>query len=172
MNRLHNRVMKHIEDTSRSVIEYGNLRRDEKWGEFTKKGDKIVFSYLVDVIAQRPMKYEIYYNLESQDYYCYSQLALKTDMANLLQFTSPDFEHLTKRLMVLAENIPNLRERRLREYIYSTAGQKPKRKWMRFFKKNDPDRDYLDTVIETMKDQKRISEHEARGLHKYVQELK
>ncbi|MBL8033192.1 MAG: hypothetical protein JNJ69_05805 [Leptospiraceae bacterium] len=97
-------------------------------------------------------------------------------MANVLQFTSDDIDELVARLNMLAAEIPAMRERMLRQHLYSLKSEKSQRRWIDFFKKRTPEEDMaslsvLRESIQAMLTQGKISKNEALKLMSYAETL-
>ncbi|MFO1472398.1 MAG: hypothetical protein U1F27_15340 [Turneriella sp.] len=122
INKVTKKLFNRLRKDSKSLIEYGNLRRGKPWG--LKEGNTVVWSYLVDLLADRPLIYKIVYDIGAARYTCYSRSGGRNEMANVLQFTSDDLDELVARLNTLAAEIPAMRERMLRQHLYALKAKK------------------------------------------------
>lgn len=169
MNSLFDRVIEELENRVSDAVEYGNLRKMPDWGE--RRGDTLVYRLEVDMILERPMVYMIRYDLDFDDFRCYSRMGGRSMISNLLQFEAGSREELAEKLTELAVNIPAMRERMIKEYIFSLFHREPRKRWRKFFKKDNPRAESLISIIREMKIQSKISENEAETLIAYVHEM-
>lgn len=174
INHVTKKLFQKLRKESKSLTEYGNLRRGKPWG--VREGNELVWIFLVDLLADRPLIYKIVYNIDDGRYTCYSRSGGKNEMANVLQFTSNDIDELISRLYTLAAEIPAMRERMLRQHIYALKNEKFPRRWLDFFRKRDPSEGTqmlttLREVIQTMLAQGKISKNEALKLMAYAETL-
>ncbi|MFO1527313.1 MAG: hypothetical protein U1F16_15195 [Turneriella sp.] len=174
INKVTRRLFNRLRKERKSLIEYGNLRRGKPWG--LKDGNEVVWTYLVDLLADRPLIYKVVYNLHDARYTCFSRSGGRNEMANVLQFTSDDIDELVARLNMLAAEIPAMRERMLRQHLYSLKSEKSQRRWIDFFKKRTPEEDMaslsvLRESIQAMLTQGKISKNEALKLMSYAETL-
>lgn len=174
INQVTKKLFHKLRKESKSLIEYGNLRRGKPWG--VHEGNELVWTFLVDLLADRPLIYKIVYNAADGRYTCYSRSGGKNEMANVLQFTSDDIDELVSRLNTLAAEIPAMRERMLRQHLYALKNEKFPRRWLDFFRKKDPAEGMqiltaLREVIQAMLSQGKISKNEALKLMAYAETL-
>jgi hypothetical protein len=174
INKLTARLFHKLRKESKSLIEYGNLRRGKPWG--LKEGRELVWTFLVDLLADRPLIYKIVYNLDEGRYTCYSRSGGHNEMTNVLQFTSDDIDELISRLSMLAAEIPAMRERMLRQHLYAIKNEGTPKRWLRFFHKRDPAAElkslaHLREVVQSMLAQNKISKNEALKLMAYAETL-
>lgn len=174
INKVTKKLFNRLRKDSKSLIEYGNLRRGKPWG--TREGNTVVWSFLVDLLADRPLIYKVVYDLSEGRYTCYSRSGGRNEMANVLQFTSDDIDELVARLNTLAAEIPAMRERMLRQHLYALKSEKNPRRWLDLFRKRHPEEDMqslamLREAIQTMLTQTKISKNEALKLMSYAETL-
>lgn len=158
----------------KSLLEYGNLRRGKPWG--LKDGNELSWTFLVDLLADRPLTYKIAYNIHEGRYRCYSRSGGKNEMANVLQFTSDDLDELVARLNNLAAEIPAMRERMLRLHLYALRNEKKAKRWLDIFRRKNPEEEMasltrLREVVQSMLAQNKISKNEALKLMSYAETL-
>lgn len=171
MNKLTKQIFSNLRKDTSTYIEYGNIRRGKPWGD--KDNDQIQWVYLIDLLSDRPLVFKIVYDLRQNKFICYSRSGGKNEMANVLQFSTTDFNELSAKLLELASQIPVMRERMLRQHIFSLAGEKSKKRWLVFFNKDNRDEefDHLKSSIRSMLEQGKISEREADKLVSYAKNL-
>lgn len=171
MNKLTKKIFHNLRKDTSSYIEYGNIRRGKPWGE--KDNDQIQWIYLIDLLSDRPLVFKIVYDIKQAKFICYSRSGGKNEMANVLQFSTSDFNELSVKLLELAAQIPVMRERMLRQHIFSLAGEKSKKRWLVFFHNDNRDREFdqLKVSIKNMLDKGKISEREADKLISYAKNL-
>jgi len=174
INKVTRRLFKGLRQNHKSLIEYGNLRRGKPWG--MKESNQLSWIFMVDLLSDRPLIYKITYNLYDGRYSCYSRSGGKNEMMNVLQFTSDDIDELVARLTMLAAEIPAMRERMLRQYLYTLRQEKTPKRWLDFFKRPSHEEEMqsvsmLRDVIQSMLVQKKISKHEALKLMAYAETL-
>jgi len=168
IDQLNRTVLNKLKKENYNPLEYGNLRKGDIWGEISD--GIITWSYNIDVIIGKPITYLVTYNIEKKEFSCYAKTA-KTNFSNILQFTTHDFSELSYRLDELAFHIPSLRERMLREYLYSESRRGPRKKWFTLFTKGDQMTEHLESVILNLILQSKISENEAARLRIYANNL-
>lgn len=174
INRLTQRLFQKLRKDSKSLVEYGNLRRGKPWG--AREGHELVWTFLVDLLAERPLIYKIVYDSAQARYTCYSRSGGKNEMTNILQFTSDDIDELVSRLNMLAAEIPAMRERMLRQHLYSLKSEKSPRRWLDVFRRKNPAEEMqtltmLREVVQSMLAQDKISRNEALKLIAYAETL-
>ncbi|HRP70484.1 MAG TPA: hypothetical protein PLY93_13220 [Turneriella sp.] len=174
INKAIKKLLHNLHHDSKSYLEYGNLRRGKPWG--LREGREIVWIFLVDLLAERPLIYKITYHIDEGRYHCYSRSGGRNEMTNVLQFSSDSLDELIERLNMLASEVPAIRERMLRQYIYSMKNQKTSKRWMDFFKKKDNQLNadtllHLKEAVHAMEGQHKISKGEAMKLLGYVEML-
>ena len=174
INKVTARLFQKLRKDSKSLIEYGNLRRGKPWG--LKEGRELVWTFLVDLLADRPLIYKVVYNAEQARYTCYSRSGGRNEMSNVLQFTSDDIDELVARLNMLAAEIPAMRERMLRQHLYALKNEKFPRRWLDLFRKRDQAEELqtlttLREVVQSMLAQNKISKNEALKLMAYAETL-
>lgn len=130
----------------------------------------------MDLLAERPLVYKVTYNLFDGRYTCYSRSGGKNEMMNVLQFTSANIDELVARLTMLASEIPAMRERMLRQHLYTLKQDKNPKRWLDFFRKISPEEEMqslamLREVIHSMLTQNKISKQEALKLMAYAETL-
>ncbi|MDH5719067.1 MAG: hypothetical protein OEZ13_00460 [Spirochaetia bacterium] len=171
INHLHSEISEKIKVQNKSLIEFGNLRKSGVWAK--KEPDTIKWVYEIDVLSEKPLSFSIIYNILDKTFSCYSQIGLKNDISNILQFQTKNYDELFRKILELSLNIPALRERMMREYVYLQSGQNPKQKWKTLFKK-DADKDkekFLIGIVNTLESEKKISTDEKKRLYKYIESL-
>lgn len=174
INKVTARLFQKLRKDSKSLIEYGNLRRGKPWG--LKEGRELVWTFLVDLLADRPLIYKIVYNVDQARYTCYSRSGGRNEMSNVLQFTSDDIDELVARLNMLASEIPAMRERMLRQHLYSLKRERSPKRWLDLFRKRDQAEELqtlttLREVVQSMLAQNKISKNEALKLMAYAETL-
>ncbi|RME91041.1 MAG: hypothetical protein D6767_05870 [Candidatus Hydrogenedentota bacterium] len=168
MENLYHEIKNEIENQNQSLVEYGNFRKGEKWNQHI--GDNLVFTFCIDLFSERPAVYQVQYNVKEKEFNCEAKIGAKTGMHNLLECHTDSKKELKNRLHELAMQIPSIRERAMREYLYGLSLSRPKRRWKRFFRKENP-YDSLCGVIDELKQQGKISEAEAEKMKNYVSHL-
>ncbi|MCX7632375.1 MAG: hypothetical protein N2Z22_03470 [Turneriella sp.] len=174
INRSTAALLRRLRKTDKSLTEYGHLRRGKPWG--AREGDELVWFFLVDLLSDRPLVYKIVYRIPERRFICYSRSGGKNELANVLQFSTDDIDALVSRLYALAEEIPAMRERMLRQYLYTLRQEKAPRRWLPFLRRRDPGEEQqtlatLRDVIQAMLLQKKISNNEALKLMAYAETL-
>jgi|GEM_PF-2125016 len=174
INKVTKKLFNRLRKDSKSLVEYGNLRRGKPWG--LKESNTVVWSFLVDLLAERPLIYKVVYDIDAARYTCYSRSGGRNEMANVLQFTSDDIDELVARLNTLAAEIPAMRERMLRQHLYSLKNEKNPRRWIDIFRKRSPEEDIqslaaLREAVQAMLTQGKISRNEALKLMSYAETL-
>ncbi|HNA80790.1 MAG TPA: hypothetical protein PKM44_11475 [Turneriella sp.] len=174
INKVTARLFQKLRKDSKSLVEYGNLRRGKPWG--LKEGRELVWTFLVDLLADRPLIYKVVYNADEARYTCYSRSGGRNEMTNVLQFTSDDIDELVARLNMLAAEIPAMRERMLRQHLYALKSEKSPKRWLDLFRKRDPAEELqtlttLREVVQSMLAQNKISKNEALKLMAYAETL-
>jgi hypothetical protein len=174
INKLTAQLFRKLRKDAKSHIEYGNLRRGKPWG--IKEGRELVWTFLVDLLADRPLIYKIVYNLDEARFMCYSRSGGRNEMTNVLQFTSDDIDELSARLNMLAAEIPAMRERMLRQHLYALKREKSPKRWLKFFRKRSPEEELqtlaaLREVVQSLLAENKISKNEALKLMAYAEAL-
>lgn len=174
INKVTGKLFQKLRKDQKSLVEYGNLRRGKPWG--LKEGREIVWTFLVDLLADRPLIYKVVYNSDEARYTCYSRSGGRNEMTNVLQFTSDDIDELVARLNMLAAEIPAMRERMLRQHLYALKNEKSPKRWLGLFRKKNPEEEMqtlsmLREVIQAMLAQNKISKSEALKLMAYAETL-
>lgn len=174
INKVTTRLFQKLRKDQKSPLEFGNLRRGKPWG--TKEGNELVWTFLVDLLADRPLIYKVVYSAAQARYTCYSRSGGRNEMTNVLQFTSDDIDELVARLNMLAAEIPAMRERMLRQHLYALKNEKSPRRWLDLFRKKDASEEQqtlavLREVIQAMLSQNKISKNEALKLMAYAETL-
>lgn len=174
INKVTKRLFQKLRKEQKSLIEYGGLRRGKPWG--VREGRELVWTFLVDLLADRPLVYKIVYQIDEARYTCYSRSGGRNEMTNVLQFTSDDIDELVARLNMLAAEIPAMRERMLRQHLYTLKGEKTPKRWLDLFRKKAPDEEMqtlamLREVVQSMLTQNKISRNEALKLMAYAETL-
>ena len=88
----------------------------------------------------------------------------------------PGLDELVARLYTLAAEIPAMRERMLRQHLYSLKSEKTPKRWLDIFRKKNPEEEMaslamLREVIQAMLTQGKISKNEALKLMSYAETL-
>ncbi len=174
INKVTKKLFNRLRKDKKSLMEYGNLRRGKPWG--FRDGHDLTWTFLVDLLADRPLIYKVTYNIHEGRYHCYSRSGGKNEMTNVLQFTSEDLDELVARLYTLAAEIPAMRERMLRQHLYSLKSEKSPKRWLDLFRKKNPEADMaslamLREVVHAMLTQNKISKNEALKLMSYAETL-
>jgi len=174
INKVTKKLFNRLRKDKKSLMEYGNLRRGKPWG--FKDGRELTWTFLIDLLADRPLIYKVTYNIDEGRYHCYSRSGGKNEMTNVLQFTSDDLDELVARLYTLAAEIPAMRERMLRQHLYSLKSEKTPKRWLDIFRKKNPEEEMaslamLREVIQAMLTQGKISKNEALKLMSYAETL-
>jgi len=169
VNAIHIRIEELLKKENNPDIEYGNIRKAKKWG--THEDDKVIWTYEVDVLSEQPIFFSIFYHIKDKLFSCYSKVKYKTETSNILQFKTNDYKELLEKLSELALNIPKLRERMLREYIYLRSEQDPRQRWKRLFKKSENQSAFLAELVSKLYNQNKISDIEKERLIKYIDDL-
>lgn len=171
INRDINRTFQQIREeiNARSQIEFGNFRKSSRWN-VTEDG-KVLWAFEIDLLSDRPANYIVEYDPKEKQFSCFAKIGVKTGVHNTLQFVTKDKKELRERLLHLARNIPSLRERALREYLYGLSQTRPKRRWRKLFRKDSSHCDYLCEVINELYDQKKISESEKERMLAYAKTI-
>jgi len=169
INHMSHEVMGALEKKeSYNHIEYGNMRKGNEWGELNE--NTISWTFIIDLIVGKPILYIISYEINEREFTCYAKTS-KNNFSNIFQFKTSNDQELKFRLTELAEHVPSLRERMLREYLYSEAKKGPHKKWYNPFVREDKVQDYLESVIDEIITEKKISDNEAKRLHEYAKNL-
>ena len=155
--------LKKVEDFD--PLEYGNLRKGNEWGTIDE--NTISWNYLIDLIIGKPILYIINYNLEKKEFLCFAKTP-KMNFSSVFQFKTKDFQELNFRLLELAKHIPSLRERMLREYLYSEAKNGPRKKWYKPFVSEEKIHVHLESIINEITSQNKITQNEARRITAYA----
>ncbi len=174
INKVTKRLFQKLRKDHKSLVEYGNLRRGKPWG--IREGRELVWTFLVDLLADRPLVYKVAYQIDEARYTCYSRSGGRNEMANVLQFTSDDIDELVARLNMLAAEIPAMRERMLRQHLYTLKSEKTPKRWLDLFRKKGPEDEMqtlamLREVVQSMLAQNKISRNEALKLMAYAETL-
>ncbi|MDH4199380.1 MAG: hypothetical protein OEV66_03280 [Spirochaetia bacterium] len=173
------RVQKKINSISRKIfyelskvydepLEFGNLRRSSEWGIL--KDGNVYWIILLDIVQGRPIQYMITYSLSDKKFSCFAATS-KNNFSSIFQFSTTDIKELEYRLRELANHIPSLRERILREFIYNESRKYPRRRWYKLFIGKDKIREYLNNIIDNLYNQKKITSNEMIRLQTYVENL-
>ncbi|MES0490635.1 MAG: hypothetical protein ABUK01_11615 [Leptospirales bacterium] len=149
-------------------LEYGNLRKGTEWGAISE--NTISWNYLIDLIIGKPILYIITYNIDKKEFLCYAKTP-RMNFSSVFQFKTKNFQELNFRLLELAKHIPSLRERMLREYLYSESKLGPRKKWYKPFVSEDKIHVYLESIIDNISTQKKITKNEARRITAYAMNL-
>jgi len=169
MEKLGKEILKEIKHIQNyDILEYGNLRKSEVWGE--KVEENIKWGYYIDLVTAKPVHYVINYSIKEKLYSCYAKTSMN-NLSSVFQFETKDIDELTYRLKELALHIPSLRERILREYLYNVAKKGPNRKWYHRFFKTTKLQEYIESVIQNLLDQNKITIREADKVRIYSREL-
>jgi hypothetical protein len=168
INKLSRKFFYKTFNGSREHLEFGNLRKSEEWG--IEKDGFIRWVILIDIILERPIHYIISYSLEKKMFSCYAATA-RHNFSNVFQFSTSDLKELEYRLIELANHIPSLRERMLREYIYNEWKKAPGRKWYNFFTGKAKIEEYLASKIENLYNNKKITKNELERIQAYAANL-
>ena len=171
INHLHSEISNRIKEDNKLMLEFGNLRKGKIWALLDK--NEIKWTYDIDVLSEKPLSFSIIYDIKTKVFSCYSQIGIKNETSNILQFHTKNYYELYRKMLELTLNIPALRERMMREYIYQQSGQNPKQKWKNLFKK-DKEKDknkFLKNIVDTLKNEDKITADEKERLHKYIQSL-
>ena len=169
MNAVHAAMTATVLKKAESRIEFGNLRKSSTWGQGSE--NQLKWIYEIDLLSMKPMQYVIVYDLVEERFSCYSKMGGKNEMNSLLTLSTSSLEDLKERLIELARNIPSLRERMLREYLYTHKEPGAKRRFLKIFKKSRSRSEYLGKVIDTLFSQQKISEGEAERARIYAAAL-
>ncbi|MCS6985516.1 MAG: hypothetical protein NZM25_10390 [Leptospiraceae bacterium] len=169
MNRLLRKFEKEASKKKINQIEYGNLRRGEIWGSWDD--DQLIYSFEIDVVAERPFQYRVVYDASRRLFLCYSRLVSKADIAHFLQFTVRNFSLLKIKLINLVNHIPAMRERFLRQYLYNLASEQKGSRFLRFFRSSASKKEALLEFLENLLQEKKISQREYERLRSYAMEL-
>ncbi|MDH4261959.1 MAG: hypothetical protein OEV78_02830 [Spirochaetia bacterium] len=169
IDKLTRKIFYSISANNEDPLEYGNIRRADDW--CTVKEDIIHWIILVDIIIGKPVQYIITYSILEKKYYCYATTD-KNNYSSVLQFATSETKELEFRLTELANHIPSLRERRLREFLFNESKNAPGRKWWaKFLFRRGKTEDYLNGKIENLYNQGRISKKELERLKNYITNL-
>lgn len=169
MNALFKKFQKKIKKDNLVLIEYGNLRKGDLWG-FSENG-QIIFSFDVDVLAEKPFQYRVVYDKEKKIYYCYSRMGGKSELSNFLQFSVSRFSQLEKKLKKIVEHIPAMRERFLRQYLFNLSQKQKGKRFLFFFRSSLNKGKALYDFLENLLTEKKISPNEYERLKSYAKEL-
>lgn len=174
INALTKKLFQKLRKNHKSSVEFGNLRRGKPWG--LREGHELVWTFLVDLLSERPLIYKVVYNAADGRYTCYSRSGGHNEMTNVLQFTSDDIGELVQRLNTLAAEIPAMRERMLRQHLYALKNEKSPKRWLKLFRKRDDGSEeqiltMLRDVVQSMLLQHKISKNEALKLIAYAETL-
>jgi len=173
-NKAIKKLLHRLHRDNKTYLEYGNLRRGKPWG--LREGREIIWVFFVDLLAERPLIYKITYHTDEALYHCYSRSGGRNEMTNVLQFSTDSLEALLTRLDMLAGEIPAIRERLLRQYIFGLRNQDTPKRWTDFFRKKNPQLEIdslnrIKDLIHSMQAQHKISKGEALKLTLYVETL-
>jgi len=174
INKVTRQLLQKLRKDKKSLVEYGNLRHGKPWG--LRENRELVWTFLVDLLAERPLIYKIVYNMDEARYTCYSRSGGRNEMTNVLQFTSDNIDELIARLNMLAAEIPAMRERMLRQHLYTLHSEKTPKRWLDLFRKKAPEEEMqtlamLREVVQSMLTQNKISRNEALKLMAYAETL-
>ncbi len=170
MTKLFKQITAGLEQGDLDMVEYGNARQGNIWGQQTE--NKVVYTIEIDLLSLRPVLYKITYDLSNKEFRCHSRIGSKNDLTNVLQFRCNTFTEFAERIEKLAQNIPQMRQRVIKEYLYHQAETSPKRRWLKVFKRRKKTRrDYLLSVAEVLYEQQKISANELQLAKQYIQEL-
>jgi hypothetical protein len=168
IDKLTRKIFHGMSSDNDQLLEYGNIRRSREWGILRE--NIVQWVILVDIIIGKPVQYIIAYSLVDKKYSCYATTD-KEHYSNVFQFSTTDLHELDFRLQELANHIPSLRERWLREYLYNESKNTPGRRWLKFFTGRGKMEVYLNGKIENLYNQGRISKKEMTRLHTYITNL-
>jgi len=168
IDKLTRKIFYSIPVQNEQALEYGNIRRSDEWGVF--KEDTLQWIILVDVVVGKPVQYIIAYSFSDKKYSCFATSDTK-NFSGIFQFSTSDIRELDFRLSELANHIPSLRERQLREYLFHESRNAPNRGWFKIFFKRGKIEDHLKGKIELLYNQGRISRNELSRLENYISNL-
>ncbi len=170
MNFLYREIISEIKKKKSDPVEYGNIFKSKKWG--VKDKDKIIWTYGISVISIEPMEYKVIYDISKNNFYCVSVMDSKLGSEDMLQFVSDDFVVVKAKIMQFVRDIPIMRDRMLREYIFHQTNFNGIKNWLNFFPKNKKIKiDHLRSMIKELRLEYRISEAELKRLARYAESL-
>ena len=168
IDNLTNEILTSLKNGDYDPVEYGNLRKGEYWGDEIEQ--KILWSFIIDVSLGKPIQYIISYDPEKSTFDCFAKTSLN-NFLSVLQFSTREIADLRYRLKELAQHIPSLRERSLREYLFAESKRAPKKRWYKPFVSSTAKVEYLQNILDDLTAQGKISEQEAKRLENYIRDL-
>jgi len=168
IDKITRKIFNSISKQKDQHLEHGNVRKSGDWGII--KDNTVVWVILADIILGKPIQYSITYSLPDKKYSCHA-MTERNNFSSVFQFSTADIEVLEDRLRELANHIPSLRERLLREYLFSEAKNAPGRGWLKIFFGKAKIEEHLNTKIDNLYQQGRISGGERDRLGNYISNL-
>ncbi len=171
MTALNMQIQLVIRTASSDAVEFGRLKKKvDAWG--IRQDNTIVWTYELFFLEPEPLNYIIVYDIEKRQFFCLLHLDPDNNLQDLLNFHCKDFPILSSRLLALTKNIPSIRTRVLREYIFSQANIPLIKSTFRFSKaKKMHLYNRITRIISLLAIKKIISQGEVKMMEKYTKEL-